>query len=116
MKIAIIVREETMQRCTCKGCLNAFFQKKDAFSRYEDDLTLVTFTHDGGDIDRKIEMMIKNGVDAVHLSSCMRGKSANYEPLAKQLSEYFDVVGYTHGPEEGKEPKTLIINKADKMF
>lgn len=28
MKIAILVREETMQRCTGKGCLNAFFRKR----------------------------------------------------------------------------------------
>ena len=31
MKIAILVREETMERCTVGGCLKAFFQKEDAF-------------------------------------------------------------------------------------
>jgi len=111
MKIAILVREETMQRCTGRGCLNAFFQRKDAFSRYEDNIELITFSHAGGDIDHKIAMMIKNGVDVVHLSSCMRGKAANYEALAKRLSEHFDVVGYTHGSEEGKEQATIILKK-----
>lgn len=56
-------------------------------------------------------MMRKNGVDAVHLSSCMRAKAANYESLAKRLAEYFDVVGYTHGAEEGKERAAIIIKK-----
>ncbi|MBC8015437.1 MAG: CGGC domain-containing protein [Sporomusaceae bacterium] len=112
MKIAILVREETMQRCTGKGCLTAFFQKKDAFRRYEDEIELVAFSHAGGDIDHKITTMIKNGVDVVHLSSCMRGKAANYETLAERLGEYFDVVGYTHGSEQGKEKNAVIIKKA----
>lgn len=111
MKIAILVREETMQRCTGKGCLNAFFQKKDAFSRYEEEIELIAFSHADGDIDRKIETMIKNGVDVVHLSSCMRGKALNYESLAKRLSQHFDVVGYTHGSEEGKVQNTINIKK-----
>lgn len=111
MKIAILVREETMKRCTGKGCLTAFFQKKDAFERYEDKMELVTFSHADGDIEHKIETMIKNGVDVVHLSTCMRGKAANYEDLAKRLSEHFDVVGYTHGSQEGKEQNTICIKK-----
>lgn len=111
MKIAILVREETMQRCTGKGCLNAFFRKKDAFERYEDEIELVAFSHADGDIDRKIEAMTKNGVDIVHLSSCMRGKAANYEALAQRLSQYFDVVGYTHGSEDGKVQKTISLKK-----
>jgi predicted metal-binding protein len=112
MKIAILAREETLQRCTGKGCLNAFFQRKDAFGRYQDDAELVAFSHAAGDIDRKIEMMIKNGVNAVHLSSCMRGKAANYEALAKYLGQHFDVVGYTHGSESGKEQETITIKNA----
>jgi predicted metal-binding protein len=111
MKVAILVREETMKRCTGRGCLNAFFQKKDAFERYEDKIELVSFSHADGDIDHKIETMIKNGVDVVHLSTCMRGKASNYETLAKRLGEHFDVVGYTHGSKEGKGRDTIIIKK-----
>jgi predicted metal-binding protein len=111
VKIAILVREETMQRCTGKGCLAAFFQRKDAFSRYGDEDQLITFSHADGDIDHKIETMRNNGVDVVHLSSCMRGKALNYETLAKRLSQYFDVVGYTHGSEEGKTQQTMNFLK-----
>lgn len=114
MKVAILVREETMKRCTGKGCLNAFFQRKDAFAGYEGDIELITFSHADGDIDHKIETMIKNGVDVVHLSTCMRGKAANYEALAKRLSEHFDVVGYTHGSKEGKGQKTIFMKKVTK--
>lgn len=111
MKIAILVREETMERCTGKGCLTAFAQRKDAFASYEGEMELLTFSHAGGDIERKIETMIKNGVEVVHLSSCMRSKGANYEELAQKLSQNFDVVGYTHGPENGKEQATIRIEK-----
>jgi len=114
MKVAILVREETMKRCTGKGCLNAFFQRKDAFAGYEGNIELITFSHADGDIDHKIETMIKNCVDVVHLSTCMRGKAANYEALAKRLSEHFDVVGYTHGSKEGKEQETIFMKRVTK--
>jgi predicted metal-binding protein len=99
MKIGILVREETMMKCTGKGCLNALLQRKDAFSRYGEDLELLTFTHSGGDINRKIEKMIEAGIESVHLSTCLRSKSEQYEELTKILSEHFVVVGYTHGSE-----------------
>jgi predicted metal-binding protein len=111
MKVAILVREETMKRCTGRGCLNAFFQRKDAFEEHIDKAELVTFSHADGDIDHKIETMIKNGVDVVHLSTCMRGKAANYETLAQRLAEHFDVVGYTHGSKTGKGQDTIILKR-----
>jgi len=43
-----------MQRCTGKGCLNAFFQKKDVFERYEGEIKLVAFSHAGGDMEQKL--------------------------------------------------------------
>ncbi|WP_032120505.1 CGGC domain-containing protein [Clostridium amazonitimonense] len=113
MKIGIIVNEDTANRCTGKGCLDAFYKTKDSFERYKDveDIELMAFTHDGGDINRKIEKMISNGVEVVHLSSCMRGSSDNYEKLADILSEHFEVVGYTHGSKEGKKNNTINLDK-----
>lgn len=115
MKIAIIVREETMMRCTASGCINAFLQRIDSFARYADreDVELAAFTHNGGDIEKKIAALQKKGVDVVHLSSCIRGKDANYEQLAKRLSENFAVVGYTHGEEIGKTGPAIILPKAE---
>jgi predicted metal-binding protein len=114
MKIAIIVREETMRRCTGSGCMNAFFQRLDSFARYADcnDVELVAFTHNGGDLEKKIATLKKKAVDVVHLSSCIRGKDSNYEALARRLSEDFAVVGYTHGGEGGSTGPAIILEKA----
>ncbi|MBP2650115.1 MAG: protein of unknown function region [Firmicutes bacterium] len=113
MKIAIIVRKETMMRCTGGGCMNAFFERKDSFARYanREDVELVGFTHNGGDIEKKITTLQKKGVEVVHLSSCIRRKDENYEPLAKRLSEHFAVVGYTHGDEFGNIGQAIILAK-----
>lgn len=113
MKIAIIVREETMMSCTGGGCMNAFFKKIDSFACYagRDDVELVAFTHNGGDIEKKIAVLKKKGVDVVHLSSCIRAKDTKYELLARRLSENFAVVGYTHGKELGKTGQAIIYEK-----
>lgn len=89
------------------------FRRIDSFARYvgRDDVELVAFTHNGGDIDKKIAALMKKGVDVIHLSSCIRKKDTNYELLAKQLSEYFSVVGYTHGEESGSAGQTIILAK-----
>lgn len=117
MKIAIIVREETMMRCTGGGCMNAFFKQIDSFASYagRDDLELVAFTHNGGDIEKKIAVLIKKGVDVVHLSSCIRKRDAHYELLAKQLSEHFSVVGYTHGQENGNSGQAITFLKQQQL-
>lgn len=113
MKIAIIVREETMLRCTGGGCLNAFFQRIDSFARYagRDDVELVAFTHNGGDLEKKIATLKKKAVDVVHLSSCTRGKDPNYEALAQRLSADFAVVGYSHGGELGSTGPAIMLAK-----
>ena len=60
-KIAVLVNEDTMQRCSCGGCLKAFMNKADSFERYADeDIELVGFTHSGGDLAKKIESFKKN--------------------------------------------------------
>ena len=100
MKIGILVREETAMICTGKGCLNAFFQRKDSFARYTEEIQLLTFTHIGGDLNRKIQSMIQAGIEYVHVSSCLRARSPEYASLINRLSQHFTVVGYTHGPEE----------------
>lgn len=114
MKVAILVREETMQTCTGKGCFKAFFQRKDSFEGYGDEAEIIVFTHAGGNIDKKIQRMIEEGIDVVHLSTCMRGKSDQYEELAKKLSTYFQVVGYTHGSKEGKKNNTVFYQPPKK--
>jgi predicted metal-binding protein len=110
-KIAIIVRNDTLHNCTGHGCLNAFLQKIDAFTDYDQTVQLVSFTHEGGDLDKKIITMKRNGIDTVHLSSCLRGKSARYEELAERLACDFDVIGYTHGSFEGRTRRAINLKK-----
>ena len=113
-KIAVLVNEDTMQRCSCGGCLKAFMNKADSFERYADeDIELVGFTHSGGDLAKKIESFKKKGVTTVHLSTCTRGKNENYESIAEQCAEAgFDVVGYTHGGAVSKDGKEAVILSA----
>jgi len=108
MKIAIIVREETLQKCTGKGCFKAFFSRSDSFASYDEAAEILGFTHEGGDFEKKIERMISEGIDVVHLSTCLRGKSDQYEALAKTLSAHFQIIGYTHGSREGKKGNTVF--------
>lgn len=111
MKIAILVNEATMKRCTGNGCFNAFFNRLDAFSKYDQDAQILGFTHVGGDLDYKIQKLKKNGVDTVHLSTCLRGKYEDYEELAQKLALYFDVIGYTHGSQNGKTRDAINIKR-----
>ncbi len=110
MKIAILVNESTMNRCTGKGCFNALNKRIDAFANYGSKAELVAFTHVGGNLQYKIEKLIKNGVEVVHISTCLRAKYAEYESLAYRLAEHFKVVGYTHGSEKGKSRDTIYLN------
>lgn len=104
-----------MAKCTGSGCLKACFQRLDAFARYgkEAELELIAFTHNGGDIEKKIESLRSKGVDCVHLSSCLGSKAPDYEALARRCSEYFAVVGYTHGGETARSgQETLVFRQA----
>jgi predicted metal-binding protein len=112
-KIAIIVRNETLHNCTGHGCLNAFFQRLDAFVDYADNVQLLSFTYESGDLEKKIATMKRNGVDTVHLSSCLRGKSDRYEELAERLARDFDVIGYTHGSFEGRTRRAICLHKTE---
>lgn len=109
-KIAILVNEDTMQRCSCGGCLGACMEKRDSFERYRDEeIQLVSFSHSGGDLTKKLETMVKKGVDVVHLSTCTKSKNENYEAIANQCARYFDVVGYTHGSPDGKGKGKMAV-------
>jgi predicted metal-binding protein len=112
-KIAIIVRSETLDKCTGKGCLKAFFQRLDSFSHYDQDCQLIGFTQETGDLEKKINKLKESGVNTVHLSSCLRGKSADYEALAQRLSEDFAVIGYTHGKLRGRTREAIVLLKQD---
>jgi len=108
IKIAVLVREETSQTCTAKGCLKSFFARTESFAIYKDrTVELIGFFHNGGDLEHKLARMKKAGVQVIHLSTCMRAKYPGYADLVSRLSRDFDVIGYTHGVAEGKTRPTL---------
>ena len=110
IKIAILVREETSQKCTGKGCLQSFNQKTESFARYKDaEIELTSFFHSGGDLDYKLQKMKEAGVDVIHVSTCMRAKYEGYEELVQRIGKDFDVIGYTHGSAEGKTRGTVSV-------
>jgi len=111
MKVAIFVNEVTMDLCSGRGCFNAFNLKVESFEGYDSNAELVGFTHTGGDLENKIQKLIKNGVEVVHLSSCLRAKHPDYEGLAQKLAQHFKVVGYTHGSEKGKSRNAIYLDK-----
>ena len=116
-KIAIYVCGVVSKTCTANGCLRAFNQKQDSFKKYEEvGCQLVSFNHCNGcnenpieSLKAKIEKFQKAHVDAVHLSTCIRGSCQHHEEFIKELSKHFDVVGYTHGSEEGKKKNTMSL-------
>ena len=110
LKIAILVREETTAKCTGKGCLRCFFAKTEGFARYRDmDVELIGFFHSGGDLEYKLTKMKEAGVQVIHVSTCMRGKYEGYEELVEKIGKDFDVIGYTHGSENGKTRRTISV-------
>ncbi len=111
MKIAILLNEETSYKCTGGGCLKAFFTKVDAFEEYPEDAELVGFFHIGGDLEKKLSRLKKRDVDTIHLSSCLRSKFEGYEELAERLSADFNIIGYTHGKEQGKTKRAVRYKK-----
>ncbi len=110
LKIAILVREETTEKCTGKGCLGSFYQKSESFSRYKNiEVELVGFFHSGGDLDHKLTRMKEAGVEVIHVSTCMRAKYDDYNELVERIGKVFDVIGYTHGSENGKKRNSVSV-------
>lgn len=110
VKIAILVRVETSQKCTGAGCLKSFNQKTESFARYQEiEVELVGFFHSGGDLEHKLQKMKDAGVDVLHVSTCMRAKYDGYEELVHRMGKDFEVIGYTHGSAEGKTRQTVSV-------
>lgn len=109
MKIAILIRAETAERCSGLGCFKALNARADSFAVYADDeeIELCGYFHNGGDLDYKIEKMKDAGVQVIHLATCIRGKYDDYAALADRLSADFDVIGYTHGGAHGRSRRSV---------
>ena len=95
LKIAILVREETTDRCTGKGCLRSFFSKTESFARYSDtEVELVGFFHSGGDLEgfldneaNRYREQLQRYKEAMAITETLPIKTALYFPLLDRFYE-----------------------------
>ncbi len=91
-KIAILRCLKTSTSCAGTGCLRAFNERSEGFKRYADeDVQLAAmWTCNGcGDsmlenqegIEKKIARMVKNNIEAVHISHCTKKKNSDDTPV-----------------------------------
>ena len=110
-KIAVLVNEDTMQRCSCGGCLKAYMNKVDSFERYADeDTELVGFTHSGGRFWRRNWLLSRKMALLLFIFQRVRVvRMTIMKAVARQCAAAgFDVVGYTHGGAVSKDGKVAI--------
>lgn len=113
--IAIYICGEVSKKCTANGCLRTFNENEDSFKRYsENGCKLVAFNTCNGcnenpveSLELKIEKLKKANVQVIHISTCIRGRCNNYEEFAKEFAKHFEVIGYTHGSQEGKKNNNI---------
>lgn len=110
VKIAILVSKET-RTCQANGCMKAFHAGTGAFERYGGKAELFELSFDDGDLESRIALLLENGVEAVHLSSCTRSNNCDYETIAHRLAEHFHVIGYTHGSFQGRTRESIVLEK-----
>lgn len=116
-KIGIYVCGNVSKKCSGNGCTKAVNNNTGSFSNYDkSDYEVVLSSSCNGCNEEplgylldKIEEFKGNGVNTIHLSTCIRGKCDYYQEFVNELSKHFDVIGYTHGSAEGK--KNNNINK-----
>ncbi|MBS4025678.1 MAG: CGGC domain-containing protein [Clostridia bacterium] len=77
--IAIVRCETVSEICPGGGCLASFSQRKSTFSNYDQDTHLVGFFTCGGcpgrRVPRLVDKLLKYGLQAVHLSTCIKTKN-----------------------------------------
>ena len=106
-KIAILRCFEVSSRCSGSGCIKAFNNKTASFNEYDVNSDMVmSIPCNGCSTDSLKEILNsstelkKQGVDSIHLSTCIRGKCPYYNEFVEELSKQFQVIGYTHGSKK----------------
>lgn len=109
-KIGIINCFEVSKRCSGSGCFKAFNNKTASFEDCDKEAEILSFVHCNGCSVNSVEQVMARakrmkeiGVTTIHLSSCIRSKCPWYEEFIDELSNDFEVIGYTHGSKDGKK-------------
>jgi predicted metal-binding protein len=104
-KIGIINCYEVSKKCSGNGCINAFNNKSGSFDKYAyQDAEIAGFIQCPGCSENVIQNLIEEseklkaeGVEAIHLSTCIRAKCQWFKDFFDVLSNKFEVADYTHG-------------------
>lgn len=109
-KIAVLRCFKVSSKCSGSGCIKAFDKKAASFNDYEDNSQMVMSIPCSGcnedslkeilDVSKKLKCQ---GVDNIHLSTCIRSKCPYYNEFMQELSKNFQVVGYSHGNKKNTE-------------
>lgn len=103
-KIAVLRCFEVSSKCSGSGCIKAFNNRTASFNDYEANSDMVMSIPCSGcssdslnEILNSSKELKKQGVESIHLSTCIRSKCPYYNEFVHELSKEFQVVGYTHG-------------------
>jgi len=109
-KIAILRCFKVSKKCTGSSCKKAFKNKTASFNDYEHNSEMVMdIPCTGCSTDSLKEIIIsakkfkKQGVESIHLSTCIKLNCAYYDEFIEELSNDFLVVGYTHALKNNKK-------------
>lgn len=102
-KIAILTCLNSNDVCTRAGCLNAFFEKKAFFEGYGEDAQLTALMtcngcagtrpmepRDDPGMQEKLERLVQEGVDAVHVGVCRMKQNGQECERITQICELLE--------------------------
>lgn len=111
-KIAILRCFKVSKKCAGSSCTKAFKNKTASFIDYEDTwqmLMAIPCSECNEDSLKEIIICAKEfknqGVESIHLSTCIKLKCPYYNEFIEELSNMFQVVGYTHALKNNKKAK-----------
>ncbi|WP_129596648.1 CGGC domain-containing protein [Anaerophilus nitritogenes] len=108
--IGIINCYNVSKRCSSSGCFKALYNETGSFERYKGEgARIISFVHCNGcgnqvvnQFLERAERMVQRGVDVIHLSTCVRSKCPWYDEVMKNLSEKYEIEGYSHAKKNSK--------------
>jgi predicted metal-binding protein len=109
-KIAVLRCFKVSSKCSGSGCIKAFNKKTASFNDYEENSEMLMSIPCSGCSEDSLKEILdaskeleNQGVESIHLSTCIRSKCPYYNEFVEELSKNFEVIGYTHGNKKNSE-------------
>ena len=110
-KIAVLRCFNVSSKCSGSGCTKAFRNKTASFDDYDENAEMIMSipcsecSEDSiKEVCTSSKELQKQGVETIHLSTCIKSKCPYYNEFFEELSRDFQVIGYSHGQKKGKNP------------